>query len=696
MADAGQRLTQMSIDVGDEQVVLQRIESEERLGQPFVVQATIISPLELDLYPHLGKPAGLAVLEDGELLRRFHGLVTAGEYVKETPAGHHYKLKIEPWTYYLAQNSQMAIFQDKNAVEIIKQVIEGAGIQDVDYTRLSKPRITRGYTVQYRESDFTFVSRLMEEEGIYYFFQHDADRHVMVLCEGPSSHQPGTPAKLRFNANAMSVFTANSKSRFERPQDILQSWVERVASTGQARVTVRDYDFESPDQPLASESTGEGGHARDDREIFVYPGRHVREKTGRGDQEQVGRERGQTLLDSRRASRRTFTGTSQASGIVTGQRLDVADHPAGRLNGSFMVISAVHSIAAEAYRSGEQDDEEPFNVKFEAIPADTTYQTPPETPRPMVQGLETATVTGPPGETIFTDEYGRVKVRFPWDRADTPGERSTCWIRVSQTGGLGNVILPRVGHEVLVDFLHGDPDRPMVMGRVFNKAHMPVYDLPANKTRAVWRTLTYGDSGEYPETEALDSGQDRTSNEIRFEDRGGAEEMFIHAERDMNSRVRFDESRHVGHNQSRRVGLDRSTRIGRDDSKLIVGKRETHVQRTDSVLVDDLLSIESKTAITIRVKNSKITIGPDRITIQSPTVEIQANETAVINGGNSTLVNGGSTLLLNGGMTDINPDGVSGDAFGAPANLGPAAGDGGSGGGGASGGGAGGGGGGGW
>ena len=685
MADAGQRLTQMSIDVGDEQVVLQRIDSEERLGRPFVVQATIISPLELDLYPHLGKPAGLAVLEDGELLRRFHGLVTAGEYVEEKPDGHHYRLKIEPWTYYLAQNRQMAIFQDKTAVEIIQAVIEGAGIQDVDYTRLSKPRVTRGYTVQYRESDFDFVSRLIEEEGIYYFFRHDADRHVMVLCEGPASHQPGNPPQLRFNANAMSVFTANSKSRFDAPRDILQTWVERVASSGQARVTVRDFDFESPDQPLASESTGQGAHPRDDREIFVYPGRYTREKTGRGEQEQTGRERGQTMLDAQRANRRVFTGTSQASGITAGQRLDVTDHPADRLNGSYMVIAATHSIAAEAYRSGEQEDEEPFNVKFEAVPADTVFQSPPQTARPRAQGLETAIVTGPTGETIYTDEYGRVKIRFPWDRADTPGERSTCWVRVSQTGGLGNVILPRVGHEVLVDFLDGDPDRPIVMGRVFNRSHMPVYDLPANKTRAVWRTLTYGASGEYPETEALDSGQTRTSNEIRFEDKGGQEEMFIHAERDMNSRVRFDESRHVGHNQDRRVGLDRTTNIGRDDTNsvgrdstnTINGKRQTHVIGTDALLVDGALSIESKTSITIRVKNSQITIFPDSISIQSPKVEIQANQTAVVNAGDAVAVNGTSTLVLNGGQTNINPDGLQAGAFGAPANLGPAAGAGG-------------------
>jgi type VI secretion system secreted protein VgrG len=258
-------------------------------------------------------------------------------------------------------------------------------------------------------------------------------------------------------------------------------------------------------------------------------------------------------------------------------------------------------------------------------------------------------------------------------------------VRVSQTGGLGNVILPRVGHEVLVDFLDGDPDRPMVMGRVFNRSHMPVYDLPANKTRAVWRTLTYGASGEYPETEALDSGQGRTSNEIRFEDKGGQEEMFIHAERDMNSRVRFDETRHVGHNQDRRVGLDRTTNIGRDDTNTIGrdstntinGKRQSHVIGTDALLVDGALSIESKTAITIRVKNSQITIGPDRITIQSPTVEIQANQSAVINAGDAAAINGKATLVLNGGQTNINPDGLDGNAFGSPANLGPAAGAGG-------------------
>jgi type VI secretion system secreted protein VgrG len=676
VTDTTQRLTQMAIDVGDEQVVLERIRSVERIGMPFVVQADIISPLEIDLQPHLGKPASLSVLEDGELLRHFHGLVTAGEYTKETQAGHHYRLSIRPWTFYLDQNRQMAIYQDKTVVQIVKQVIEGAGIPDVDYTRLVLPRVPRAYTVQYRESDFAFVSRLMEEEGIYYFFQHDADRHVMVLCEGPASHQPGRPTQLKYNANSVSVFTADSKSRFGSQGDYLQTWVERVASTAEARVTVRDFDFESPDQPLSAEAAGEGAHPRDDREIFVYPGRYTREKTGRGDQEQTGRERGQALLDAHRSGRRTFTGTSQSAGLTTGFRVDVADHPAGRMNTSYLITGAEHSIASESYRSGQQDDEDSFNVKFEAIPADTVFRPRPATPRPRVQGLESAIVTGPPGETIYTDEYGRVKVRFHWDRAETPGERSTCWIRVSQTGGLGNVILPRVGHEVLVDFLDGDPDRPLIVGRVFNKAHMPTYELPANKTRAVWRTLTYGSSGSYPESEALDSGDNRTSNEIRFEDQGGKEELFIHAERDMNSRVRFDESRHVGHSQERRVGLDRSTNIGRDEGKKIGRDRATHVIGKDDLLVNGSLSIESKTSITLRVGNSVVAIGPNGIIIQSPHVQIQAGMDAVINAGAQTRINGASTLTLNGGTTQINPEGLGDGAFGSSLDFGPAAGEG--------------------
>ncbi|MGI4732248.1 MAG: type VI secretion system Vgr family protein [Janthinobacterium lividum] len=657
----------MSIDVGDEQVVLERIESSERLGQPFTILADILSPLEIDLQPHLGKPVALTVLEDEQLLRHFHGLMTSATYDKESSAGHHYRLTLHPWSYFLAQNRDMAIFQDLTAVDIIKQVTEAAGIADIDYSRLSQPRAPRGYCVQYQESDFAFLSRLMEEEGLYYFYRHDSDKHVMMLCEAPKCHNDGDPATLEYNPNSVSVFATDSANRFAGQRYFLQSWTERVATQAQTRVIYRDFDFESPDQPLAAEGHAPGDHPRDDREVFHYPGRYTREKTGRGDQERTGQERSQTALEASRAGRRLFTGTSQAAGLSCGTTLTVQNHPAARMNARYLVVSTFHSIASESYRSGGEGKEEPFNVRVEAIPAETAFRSPATTPRPIVHGLESAMVTGPAGETIYTDEYGRVKVRFHWDRKGTPPERSTCWIRVSQTGGLGNVILPRVGHEVLVDFLAGDPDRPLVVGRLFNRSHMPVYDLPANKTRALWRTLRYGDTGQYPDTRPLDSGAPG-ANEIRFEDKGAAEEIYVHAERDMNTRVRFDETHHVGHDQDAMVGHDRTAGVGHDEKTtidhdqmlLVKNDRGAHVLGNDALLVEHAIAIEAKDSITLKVGGSVIVIGPAGISISAPVVQIVGRTEVVVASSGQTEVLGGAMLVLDAAMTHINPGGGGG------------------------------------
>ena len=227
---------------------------------------------------------------------------------------------------------------------------------------------------------------------------------------------------------------------------------------------------------------------------------------------------------------------------------------------------------------------------IEAVPAKVVWQAPRTTPRPIVHGLETAIITGPEGEEIFTDEYGRVKVRFHWDRSGSPGEKSTCWMRVSQTGGLGNIILPRVGHEVLVDFLGGDPDRPLVMGRVFNRNHMPIYPLPDNKTIALWRTKTYGQSGNYSPGQDLDTGKPR-ANELRFEDKGGKEEVFIHAERDLKTRVRYKESHHVGCDQEIMIGHDRTEEVEHDEQVRVKNNRDHTIDNNDTLTVGNDLKI---------------------------------------------------------------------------------------------------------
>lgn len=670
-ADNEARQTSMSIDLGGEQVVLERIECMELLGRPFTLTVDIISSLgEIDLLPHLGKPVALKVFEDGVFLRDFHGLITEGEFVSETSNGYHYQLVARPFTHFLAQNRDMAIFQDLSALDIIKKVFTNAGASDVDYAKVSRSYSPRTYCVQYQESDFAFITRLMEEEGLYYYWRHESDRHVLVLCDAPSSHPQGKPASLTWNPEASTVALSGSAERASfGTKSFVNRWHERVTTTGQARVTLRDYDLVKPERPLQAVSSDKQVHPSDAREVYHYPGGFTDESAGT----KLGRSR----LDAMRHDRQTYSGECQASGLACGTKVSVEGHPVGRLNAGYLIVSAYHSILSETYRSGGgAGSDQPFNVRFDAIPAATAFALPRETPKPVVDGLESAVVSGPDGEEIFTDEYGRVKIRFHWDRGETPGEKSTCWVRVAQFGGLGNIVLPRVGQEVMVDFLHGDPDRPVVMGWVFNNVLKPVYQLPAHKTRAVWRTKRYGDTGSYPNAKALDTGTPG-ANELRFEDKGGSEEVFLHAERDMNTRIRFEETHHVGATQHIMVGYDRTDDVGRDETTeigrnqiLTVGgnqtehvkaKREIKVDATDKLTVGQSITVSAgttiemtaNTSITLKCGPSSIKIDPSGITIQGPMVKADASGAATVQG-MMTDIKGATGVTVSGAIVKIN------------------------------------------
>lgn len=669
------RLTQMSVDLGDEQIVLERVEAQEGMSQPFTMLVDVVSKLEIDLYPHLGKPCAIKVFEDDKLLRHFHGLIVSGQYLRESSTGHHYRLTLRPWSYFLSQNRDMAIFQDMTAVDIITKVFQDAGVSDFRF-QLGRSRDVRGYCVQYRESDFAFASRLMEEEGIYYYFEHGPSAHEMILCDDPGAHAVGTPAGLVYNPNTVSVFSVDSSKRSSGGKYFLQSWLERVSTGGEAMVSLRDFDFTSPDDALKATASSDGAHPGDAVEVYDYPGNYAHEKMGRGSQERFGNDRSRAMLNALRAQRRVFTGATQSSGLACGKKVNVTNHPAGRMNGSYLIIGTRHSFVSETYRSGQHQHEEPYNALFEAIPADVPFQAPLTTPRPLVQGLESAIVTGPPGEEIYTDEYGRVKVQFHWDRDGRRDDKTTCWIRVSQTGGLGNIILPRVGHEVLIDFMGGDPDKPVVVGRVFNQSHMPIYALPEHKTRALWRTKRYGETGSYPETKALDTGEPG-ANELRFEDKGGKEEVFLHAERDMNTRIRFDETHHVGHDQSVMIGRNRAEDVGRDETikigknrtetvgadeevsidgkqKRSVGdKRETRIGASDKTEVGTTYDLTANQRITLKCGASTIEMTPSSITISAPQISVKGNATVDVNAAMTT-VKASGILTLSGSLTKIN------------------------------------------
>lgn len=646
------RETRLAIDLGGEQIEFVSLTARESLSQPFEIELQITSPLgELDLAPHIGEAVGITVFEDNDEVRYFNGFLVEGIYLRETSDGFYYNLSLRSFLHFMNSRIGFAIFQEKTALDILKEVFASAGITDYEF-RTSETYEPFEYCVQYGESDFNFMSRIMEQEGLYYFFEHGEDKHTLVVCDKASNHRESKVPGLAFNPTAEVSQSYRVSSEWGE-KHYLKRWTEKVASSGHERVTLRDFDFKRPTKPIEGEATDERAHPKDEVELYAYPGTFI--DPGRG------RRISKVRLEQLRSFRRTYAADATAKGLCAGATIKVSNHPNKRFNAEYMIVSTVHSLQSQSYRSGTGSREEDA-VHFVAIPADTQYRPALGTPKPRVVGLESAIVTGPKGETIYTDEFGRIKVRFHWDRTGTPDEKSTCWIRVSQTGGLGNNILPRVGHEVLVDFLHGDPDRPVVTGRVFNKEHMPIYPLPANKTIALWRSLTYGKQGSYPETEKLDTGEPK-ANELRFEDKGGKEEVFLHAERDMNVRVRFDTSTHVGHDEQLKVGHNRQRYVKKDEKVTIDGNRTYQLKLNEKNTITD-----GNRTTTIAKGNDKLTIdmGNMNIKVSKGKIEIEAMQSIELKVGgtslkltptNATLT---STMIKIDGkaMTDVQAGGI--------------------------------------
>lgn len=639
------RETRLAAELGGEQVDFVSMTAKESLSDPFQIELQITAALgEIDLAKHLGEKVALTLYEDDDIVRYFNGILTEAVHLREEGDGFYYNLSLRPFTHFMDSQSGFSIFQEKSVLDIIKDVFERAGISDYEL-RTSETYEPFEYCVQYNESDFHFISRLMEQEGLYYFYEHSEQKHLMVICDKASTHKPGTLDSLAFNAAAGTAQSYRASDDIGG-HHILERWTERVSSLGHERVSMRDYDFKKPEKPVDGKAVEKGEHPQDAQEHYTYPGQFI-EKSRANRISQV-------RLDEFRARRQTYAGQTSAKGVCAGATVKVENHPTKRLNQEYMIISSYHTMRSQSYHSGTGSRDRD-QVNFVAIPAKTQFRAERKTAKPKVQGVESAIVTGPSGETIYTDEYGRVKVRFHWDRASTPDEQSTCWIRVSQTGGLGNIILPRVGHEVLVDFLHGDPDQPLVTGRVFNKEHMPIYDLPGNKTRAVWRTLTYGDQKPYTQAEKLDTGEPK-ANEIRFEDKGGVEELFIHAERDMNVRIRYDTSTHIGHNEEIKIGYDSDRYVKNDEKEVIDGNREYTLKKNEKNTIT-----QGNRETTIKQGNDELTVKMGNIDIKASMgkIKIEAMQEIELKVGNTSLKLTQMDATLKALMTNVKGDAMT-------------------------------------
>lgn len=556
-----------------EKLLFYRMQAEETLSRLGEFQLECLS-LEGGIKPSelLAESVTVDILLDDDK-RELSGFVTRFAQLGKRGRYHHYVATIRPWFWFLTRTSDCRIFQNKSVPDIIKEVFADHSVADFRLV-LRASYQPREYCVQYRESDFDFVSRLMEEEGIYYFFEHKDSKHTMVLTDSYSAHE---------------TFPGYDKIPFVPPEftgrvekDHIESWrLEHSVKTGKYALT--DYDFKKPSLNLLAKVKGNHGYA--DYEVFDYPGEYLT----KGDGEHYA----QVRLDEYLSGAELAEATGDARGIAVGFRFNLEDHPETSQDREYLVLHTRTTMVAEGYESDEAGGGV-FSCACTVMDCKSQDFRPRRvTPRPFVKGPQTAVVVGPGGDEIHTDEHARVKVQFHWDRYGGKNENSSCWIRVATPWagkGWGMVSIPRIGQEVVVEFLEGDPDRPLITGSVYNAEQVPPYALPANKTQSgiKSRSSTGGDTSNF--------------NEIRFEDKKGSELVYVHAEKDRQIVVENDETHSVGH--------DRSKVVDHDETVLVKHDRNERVDNNEtiSIGVDQTESIGNNRVVSVGVNHTE-TIG---------------------------------------------------------------------------------------
>lgn len=651
----------------DPPIELLQAEIVEGLNELYTISADVIlRDHAWDVTDALGTEGSIvsAMQDSGDTLREFNGIITDIEFLYYAKRYAAYRLTLRPRLYLFAHNREHRIFQDKTTQAIVDGILAERKI-DATFS-LQGSYKPRPYTVQYGESDFAFISRLIEEEGIAYVFVHKDGKHGLEFTDVVTSRPAERVETLKFRSfihgNYADYFDADGATA------IVMDWHELVRSRGEGKVSLSDYNYEKPD---LSQLKSEAFSVPAAGEIYDYPA-----VTSHNDFDAIG-SRTKTRLQAIQASRAVYTAHAQSSALTVGSKVTVAEHPFDRYNVDYTISRLKTVVVGDVFE--EDSDGNPVEKAiaggwFTAFPSRIKWAPPQITPRPVARGPETAIVTGPANETIHTDEYGRVKVQFHWDRLGKKDEKTTCWIRVSQTGGLGNVILPRVGHEVIVDFIDGNPDRPLVVGRVFNATDMPHYKLDMHKTRAVWRSKPYPKDDGTLDTGAVDFAEFKKiydgykapppGNELRFEDQSGKEHVLINAHRDMYTRARNKHFLFVGQDQSMAVGQDETRNVGRDFKEKIVrdvtieigGKEDltTTGDRTETLKAKHTITTTGDRTETLKAKHTITTTG-------ETTHDTEAAFSVTVKSGDYTLKTSSGSITAKAGqkITLKAPAGIS-------------------------------------
>ncbi len=561
-----------------------------------------------------------------------------------------YRAEVVPWLWLLTRTADCRIFQNKTAPDIIEQLFKEYGFTAYQ-KNLTATYVQREYCVQYRETDFAFISRLMEQEGIFYFFQHDNNKHTLVWADAKSAYQDCAENQVTYTAGEL---VPNHVDRWDHGYEFRSG-----------KYTQTDYNFETPATDLQSQTTTIMPVTDTQKyEVYDYPGLYAKKADGTA-WTKVRMEEEETAFE-------VVHGAGSCRTFSPGCKFTMQTHECSSEAGKGYVITGIeHSAADESYVAGD-GQAQPYRNTFTCIPDSTTFRPPRVTPRPTIKGPQTAVVVGPSGEEIYTDKYGRVKVQFYWDREGSKDENSSCWIRVAESWAgknWGIVFNPRIGQEVVIDFLEGDPDRPLITGRVYNAQQMPPYTLPDNQTQSVIKSRSSKD------------GTTDNFNELRFEDKKDSELIFFHAEKDFQREVENNDTLKVGfdkkdkgdqtitifNNRSLTVGCkdaddgSQTTTIFNDD-KLTVGCSDAkEVSQTISIYKDRTTSLETgNETLTVKQGNRSVTIqqGNESLTVSqgTRTVTVQGDDTHEVKQGNRTVKidMGNDNLTVTQGNLQVN------------------------------------------
>ena len=667
------RMMQIVTPFEEDYLLINRLEGEEGLSRLYSFELELLhdegessghDPTIIESQKIVGKEIEVTVTQRDQTSRTFHGIVNQFSQGNRDGRFSYYYVTIVPAVWVLTQRHQSRIFQQMTVPDILKDIL---GEFDVLY-ELQGEFKQRNYCVQYRETDFDFISRLMEEEGIYYYFKHEGGTHQMVVANVSQSN-----------------VDCPSKSEIECFLEV-SSEEDWISSIGTWRLDYRlqtkkftfwDFNFQMPKKNLSSTTQSLIGVGSTDKmEFYDYPGGYSRKYDGidKGGSDQPAElqnvfpdaeKTAKNRMEELDAQHRVISGLSDCCSLTAGHRFKLLNHPRSSFNTQYVLTYVKHEIEQSPDYETDEENLRAYGNSFNCLLYTTPYRPEQTIPKPLVRGSQTAVVVGPAGEEIYTDKYGRVKVQFFWDREGEMNESSSCWVRVGQSWAgknWGTMFIPRIGMEVIVDFLEGDPDQPIITGCVYNAESMPPYTLPDEKTKMTIKSdSSLGGQGW---------------NEFRFEDKKGHEQIFIHGEKDLDERIKNDSREWVGHDRhlvvknDRREKIDQNTHliVGANQIEEIKGDKHLHVKGEEAIKIDGGLSIEvsgstttkltgghnSETGAGYHIKGKTVVIegelgvtikcGGNHVTVSPAGVAIVGNPLVLINSGGQALTPAPSKL----------------------------------------------------